>query len=126
MSPLECDPSSSVGKAEALPFEVPAATPIQPIPSKEQSFPFLVFTLAVAEEGRGRGFKTGRKRLFVWLASLMPTGERTGGRQSCTALPLPPRGALGSYFFIDDGGIVGVPAAGLGQVGALGGSCLRS
>lgn len=92
MSPLECDPSTCVGKAEALPFEVPAATHDRPIPSQEQTFPFLAFILAVAEEGRGRGCKTSRKRLFVWLASFVPTGERPGSGQSCMALPLPPAG----------------------------------
>lgn len=53
MSPLESDPSKSVGKPVALPLEVPPATPTRPNPSKEQTFPFLVFILAVGDEGRG-------------------------------------------------------------------------
>lgn len=40
-------------------------------PSRERAIPFLVLILAEGGEGGGREFKTGRKRLFVWLALVL-------------------------------------------------------
>ena len=77
------------GVRSALPLEEPPARPTAPIHSKEQTFPFLVFILAAGDEGRGTGFKTSRKRLFVWLALFMPT-RRRAGRQAWPSVPPPP------------------------------------
>lgn len=58
-----------------------SSRPPPPCPSPpQQTFPFLVFILAVGREGRGGGCQTSRKRLFVWLALFMPTGRRAGRR----------------------------------------------
>lgn len=97
MSPLESDLPMFVRKSVALPLEVPAATPTWPIPSKEQTFPFLVFILAVGDEGRGGGFRTSRKRLFVWPC-LCQRGGGLGSRPSPAGRaarpgPCPPQGS---------------------------------
>lgn len=97
MSPLESDLPMFVRKSVALPLKVPAATPTWPIPSKEQTFPFLVFILAVGDEGRGGGFRTSRKRLFVWPC-LCQRGGGLGSRPSPAGRaarpgPCPPQGS---------------------------------